>query len=340
MIITYLFRCLGTGHSIEELFTGIQHEVNRQPAMLATRMQLPYISSGWRSIWRNLRFLRAASGTVFHVTGDVHYAVLALPASRTVLTIHDCIALETNRNRPLRYAFFWLIWYYLPMRRAAVVTVVSEKTRQELAFHVGRVAKKTVVIANGYDPAFVYRPAPGKKNHPVLLQLGTAPNKNLLRLIAAIEGLVCTLILVGPLSDELIHELKKSQIEYRSYVDLSREKIIQLYEACDIVTFVSTYEGFGMPILEANAVGRVVITADREPMRTVASDAAHFVDPEDVLAIRQGILRLVEDDAYCQSLREAGRKNAQRYTVSVAAARYAAIYQKLAGVGVLSDKVL
>ncbi|GAB4023160.1 glycosyltransferase family 1 protein [Spirosoma migulaei] len=340
MIITYLFRSPGTGYSIEELFTGIQREIDRQPAMLTTRMQLPYISSGWRSVWRNLRFLRAISGTIFHVTGDVHYAVLALPAARTVLTIHDCSALENNRSRPLRYAFFWLIWYYLPIRRAAVVTVVSEKTQQELAGHIGRMARKAVVITNGYDPAFMYRPTTANKDCPVVLQLGTAPNKNLLRLIAAIEGLRCTLILVGRLSEELIRELKKSQIEYRNYVDLSRAKVLQLYEECDIVTFVSTYEGFGMPILEANAVGRVVITADREPMRTVASDAAHFVDPEDVLAIRQGILRLVEDDAYCQLLREAGRKNAQRYTLSVAAAQYAAIYQKLAEIDVTSDKVL
>lgn len=331
MIIAYLFRSLGTGHSIEELFGSLQRKVDRHPDIQTTRIYLPYVSRGWQSIKRNLRFLRSASATIFHITGDIHYAALALPESKTVLTIHDCILLERNRNRPLRYTFFWLFWYYLPIRRAAVVTVISEKTRHELMQYVGPVAKKAIVIANGYDPAFVYRPATFQKNHPVLLQLGTAPHKNLPRLIAAIEGIACTLILVGPLTDSITHELHQRQITYKNYVDLSRAEIIQLYETCDIVTCVSTYEGFGMPILEANAVGRVVITSYLEPMRTVASDAAHCVNPTDVTAIRQGILLLIQNDAYRQSLIDAGRRNAQRYTMTVAALRYEAIYQQLAG---------
>jgi glycosyltransferase involved in cell wall biosynthesis len=340
MIVTYIFRSMGTGHSIDELFNSIQRELDQQPGLLTTQIQLPYVSRGWWSVWQNLRYLRALSATVFHITGDVHYAVLALPASRTVLTIHDCIALEKNRNHPLRYALFWLLWYYLPIRRAGIVTAVSEKTRHELITHVGQLAKKVVVVANGYDSAFVYQSAVFRKQNPVLLQVGTAPNKNLLRLITAIGGITCTLIIVGPLTNELIRELQRYQINYQHYVNLSRAKVIQLYESCDIVTFISTYEGFGMPILEANAVGRVVITSDLEPMRTIAADAAHFVNPTDVAAIRQGILRLIQDDSYCQSLIEAGRKNAQGYTVAATTAQYMALYQEIAGIHASSEQIL
>ncbi len=83
-----------------------------------------------------------------------------------------------------------------------------------------------------------------------------------------------------------------------------------------------------MPVLEANASGRVVITSAVSPIREVAADAAHLVDPTDVTAIRTGIERLVQDHLYRQRLIEAGLENARRYTMSLAADRYNALYER------------
>ncbi len=337
MTITYLVRSPGTGHSIEELFGTIQQEFDQQPGIRTNRVYLPHISRGWWSIWQNLRFVRTLRSDVFHITGDIHYTALALPGSRTVLTLHDCSTLVKNQRRLLRYAFFWLFWYYLPVRRASVVTTVSGKTRQELISYVGRIAQKTIVIPNGYDPAFRHRPASFQTSHPVLLQVGTAPNKNLFRLITALEGILCTLLLVGPLSDTILQALQQRLIHYRHYENLSRAEVIQLYTDCDIVTFISTYEGFGMPVLEANAVGRVVITSLNSPMYTLSPDSAHFVDPLDVSAIRQGILRLITDTTYRQELVKAGLLNAQRYTAATAAFHYRECYQKMAPVPLVAQ---
>lgn len=327
MTITYLFRSPGTGHSIEALFDSIRQKVE-QPGVATKAIELPYISRGLRSVWKNLHFVATLKADVFHITGDVHYAVLALPPSQVVLTIHDCIPLKTNRKRPLRWVLFWLFWYYLPIRRAAVVTVVSEKTRQELIQCVGLIAKKAIVVPNSYDPAFVYHPVHYKNEPPVLLQIGTTPPKNLWNLMAALEGIDCVLIIVGPLSEMAVRELQKRRITYRNWVNLSRNEIIQLYVDCDIVTFISTYEGFGMPILEANAIGRPVITSNISPMREVAAGAAHVVNPVNVTAIRQGILRLIHDAAYRQTLINAGLRNAQQYTAATIADRYAGLYRQ------------
>ena len=329
MTITYLLRSPGTGHSLEELVGTVAYAVGQQPGVTTTIIRLPHISRGLWSVWQNSRFVNRLNADVFHITGDVHYVALALPAARTVLTIHDCFLLKKNRHRPLRYALFWLFWYYWPIRRAGVVTVVSEKTRQELLRYIGPVARKAKVIPNGYDPVFVYSPKSFCQHCPTLLQVGTAPHKNLAHLIAAIEGTPCTLIIVGPLTDETVADLKQRRITYQQYETLSRSDVIQLYTACDIVTFVSTYEGFGMPVLEGNAVGRVVITSDISPMREVAAEAAHLVDPTSIDAIRQGLLRLTQDDVYRQQLIEEGLKNAQRYTIAIAADRYKTVYQQL-----------
>jgi glycosyltransferase involved in cell wall biosynthesis len=332
MTITYLVRSPGTGHSIEELFGTIQQQFDQQPGIRTNRVYLPHISRGWWSVWQNLRFVRTLKSDIFHITGDVHYTALALPGSRTVLTIHDCSTLVKNNHRPVRYAFFWLFWYYFPIRRASVVTAVSDKTRQELIQYLGHVAQKVIIIPNGYDPAFEHRPTSFQASHPVLLQVGTAPNKNLSRLITALEGIPCTLVLVGPVSDTIRQALQKRLIDYRHYENLSRAEVVQLYADCDIVTFVSTYEGFGMPVLEANAIGRVVITSIDSPLYDRSPDSAHFVNPLDIGAIRLGILRLITDTAYRQKLVTAGLLNAQRYTAATAAFHYRECYQKMAPV--------
>lgn len=330
MNITYLYRHPGTGHSIEALFGSVQREVEQQSDSTTRQVCLPYISRGLWSVWQNLRFLRGLTADIFHITGDVHYAALALPASRTVLTIHDCSTLQKNTTRPLRYALFWLLWYYLPIRRAGTVTVISEKTRQELISYLGRAARKAVVVPNGYDPAFTYQPAALRNRTPVLLQVGTAPNKNVLRLLQALEGIPCTLLLVGPLTGTLLNHLQKHRISYRQFEKLDQAQLIQLYTRCDIVTFISTYEGFGMPVLEANAVGRVVISANLSPMTDVAPGAAHFVDPADTALIRTGILKLLHDPPYRQQLIDVGKVNAQRFTIAEVTAQYLTLYQKIA----------
>ncbi|MFD2932688.1 glycosyltransferase family 4 protein [Spirosoma flavum] len=339
MTVFYLFRSTGTGHSIEELFGNILCEIGQQ-GVTTKAVQLPHISRGLRSVWKNIQFVKRLTADIFHLTGDSHYVALALPASRTILTIHDCSLLKKNRNQPLQYVLFWLLWYYLPIRRAGIVTVVSEKTRQELLLYVGRIAQKVQVIPNGYDPVFINSPKSFCQDHPMLLQVGTAPHKNLSRLIAAIEGIPCTLVIVGPLTDKTLVDLQRRQISYQSYANLSRAEVVQLYIDCDIVTFVSTYEGFGMPILEANAVGRAIITSDISPMREIAAGAAHLVDPTDRAAIRQGILRLLQDDTYRQSLIEVSLKNAQQYTIAIAADRYKGLYQKLVPIHPSTQPVL
>ncbi|MCK8493170.1 glycosyltransferase family 4 protein [Spirosoma sp. RP8] len=331
MTVTYLSRSPGTGHSIEKLFGAIRRELEKDPSISVEHIRLPFISRGLRSVWQNLRFIaRQRFSGLVHVTGDAHYAVLALSRWRTLLTVHDCITLEKNRHNPLRYGLFWLFWFYLPVRHAAVVTVVSEKSRRDLVRYLGKVAKKAVVVSNAYDPRFVYHAQSFRKQRPVLLQIGTAPHKNVSRLLESIEGVPCLLSIVGPLSEDLVRALRDRQILYQNYVNVSQDDMLALYVASDIVTFVSTYEGFGMPILEANAVGRVVLTADRLPMRDVAGKAAHLVDPDDSIAIRSGIQRLIDDDLYRQQLIEEGLRNAATYSAPTAATRYLSIYQQLA----------
>jgi glycosyltransferase involved in cell wall biosynthesis len=105
---------------------------------------------------------------------------------------------------------------------------------------------------------------------------------------------------------------------------------VRLLRECDLLLFPSLHEGFGLPIVEAQATGRPVVTSDREPMTEVSGGAAVLVDPEDVASIRTGVLRVLEDHQLAAELVRRGRVNVGRFSASAVAAQYAAIYWELA----------
>ena len=89
-----------------------------------------------------------------------------------------------------------------------------------------------------------------------------------------------------------------------------------------MVSFVSIGEGFGVPIIEAQAVGRPLITANIPPMSVAAGDGAYLADPLDIESIRTGILKIINEDAYRIQIVELGLKNAEHYAPDVVAKQY------------------
>jgi glycosyltransferase involved in cell wall biosynthesis len=97
-----------------------------------------------------------------------------------------------------------------------------------------------------------------------------------------------------------------------------------------MVVFASLYEGFGLPILEAQAMGRPVITSNFGAMREAAGDAALLVDPYSVEEIRAAILRIKNEPQLREELVRKGRENVERFRPEAVARQYAEIYRRLA----------
>jgi len=164
----------------------------------------------------------------------------------------------------------------------------------------------------------------------LVLQVGTTENKNIERLAAALCGMPCRLHVVGALSARQLRALRDNRIDYVPSVGLSREQMAALYREADIVALVSTYEGFGLPIVEAQATGRVVVTSNAFSMPEVAGGAACLVDPLSVESIREGLIKVATDEAYRTRLIDAGFENVHRFRCNSIAEAYASLYERVA----------
>ncbi|MBN1846357.1 MAG: glycosyltransferase family 4 protein [Sedimentisphaerales bacterium] len=97
------------------------------------------------------------------------------------------------------------------------------------------------------------------------------------------------------------------------------------------LVYVSLYEGFGLPILEAMAAGTAVITSNCSAMPEVAGDAALLVDPQDVSAIGRAMVTLVENPARRAQLIAAGAERCREFSWTRAARQTQQVYEKLIG---------
>ena len=289
--------------------------------------QFSYLSTGFfNRLYIGIEAM-LCQADVNHITGDVHFVALFLRKSRTVLTIHDIGVIQ--RLSPLsRWIFKWF-WIVLPIKRSAVVTTISQATRLELLKYTRADANKIKVIYNPVPSGFNKVLKPFNKLKPVILQIGTKENKNIFRVISALKEIQCVFEIVGFVNEKIKNELINSGVEFKVYSNLTDEEMRERYKNSDVVILASTYEGFGLPILEANATGRVVITSNISSMPEVAGNAAILVDPYDISSIREGILTVISDDALRENLITNGFENCKRFDISVISRQYLDIYHSL-----------
>ena len=312
-------------YSIERLFREIRRalpddfevDVVQCPKPGQTRW---WLLSGIFRAWKSRR-------GVNHIIGDVHYVALGLPRERTVLTVHDVNRLEDLTG--VRKRLYRLLYFTLPLRRCRIVTAISGYTRDRLVELFPWVEEKVRVIPDCVPAGFASRRKQFNRRCPRILQVGTRPNKNLERLVEALAGLTCQLHIIGRLSKYQLALLSRYKVTFDNDVDLSDEKLVRAYEDADIVAFVSLAEGFGMPIIEAQAVGRPVITSNLSPMTEVAGKAALFANPLDVQSIRSAIVTLLDDAELRLSLVADGYRNVRRFEASKIGLQYAELYRSV-----------
>jgi len=246
-----------------------------------------------------------------------------------VATVHDIVPLVTppfkleyreataKALKKLRQPYCW-------------ITAVSNQTRRELVRFGGIDDRRIRVIYEGVSEIFTKEHDPQIRDRILPLDIkscvyfiyvgGAGLNKNLHSLIAAFEEVYrqsrAKLVLVGDRSwgySDIFadHDLP----DWVCFVDyISDERLCALYQGAYAVVLPSFHEGFGLPIIEAMALGVPVLCSDIAVFREVASEFALYFDPNDLRMISQSVLHFLQDFGLRRRLVQLGRERAALFS--------------------------
>lgn len=302
-------------------------------------------------LWTHLALAR----TVTRQPPDVlfipaHVVPFVLPTQRlpaSVVTIHDL----GYHAFPTTHSHFQRI--YLPWSTrwstgtATHIIAISQATAADLHHYYNTPTQKITVIHEATTESQVAWSNIIVRSHYPLpttygLYVGTLqPRKNLERLIYAYQKLVqqqkvaWDLVLAGADGGQrsaLMQLVARRQLTQRIHLlgYVADEALPALYWGARFFCFPSLYEGFGLPILEAQTHGVPVMTTNNSALPEIAGDAALLVDPTDVDAIADAMLQLSQDEPLRQRLIEAGYANVKRFSWEKAARETLAVLEKVA----------
>ncbi len=278
--------------------------------------------------------------------------VRALKGKPHVITCHDLLAIRSARgefpeNPVSRTGRMLQKMIAGGLRHAACIVCVSEKTRADVCAVLGILPERTRVIPLPVDTNF--RPSNEAEREPVLRAMGVPPGRPFFFHVGA-NHWYKNRFAVLPIFKELRAHARyreamlvlagqpwpKKFAEYLDEHGLANDvlaidhpddaQLRCLYGAASALLFPSRYEGFGWPILEAQACGCPVAAVDRPPMSSVAGEAAVYIDPERPAEAAQCIMVGLDQ---AQALRDAGFRNLRRFDKRSVIEAYLATYRSV-----------
>lgn len=327
MKVLYIYRNSNMGFSIGKVFRPIEQEMKKYCEV--DSIELPCSNYAIKSLITNIKFVkqqvRKRHYDVIHITGTEHYLLPFLQTEKTVMTVHD-LGFYTNNKKGIRSWLKYLLWIKT-LLLAGHLTFISDKSKKEAEKFIRFDKEKVSIIYNPIGNEYTYFPKKINTEYPTILHIGTNPHKNLIRTIEALQEFPCKLCIIGKLHENQIHMLQKYKINYENIYNLTDQEVMEKYISCDIVSFASLHEGFGMPIIEGQSIGRPILTSDITPMKEIAgSGGAIIVNPIDVKSIKNGYQEICK---HPDELVKKGLENVERFRINIITSQYYKVYEQL-----------
>ncbi len=301
--------------------------------------------------WEQLalpRVLARLGADVFHAPGN---ALPLRPPRATVVTLHDAMMFERrfHTGAANRYYLYQKWVLRRAVRRCAGLITVSETSARDVRARLGRALRTpVVVIGEAVDPIFTATTSAGALaaflearglETPYILHFGAAfPRKNT-RLVLEAYGRVAAelppFVVAGvSAGDEETVRAWAAEITAGANIKIvgylpPAEHALLLGGAAALV-YPSAYEGFGLPALEAMAVGVPVLASRRGALPETCGDAALYADTEPA-ALGRAMVALATDAGLRARLTTAGRVRAAAFSPARMAARTLEVYRAAAG---------
>jgi glycosyltransferase involved in cell wall biosynthesis len=304
-----------------------------------------------RMVWLQTALpLRLARDGTDILWGPAHRLPIALgPRTVGVVTIHDLVWVHAPETMHVPTYLAERLLMYPSLLRANAVVTVSSTTAAALKERYGSLGKRIVTIYPGASPlaAEVMSDASALTDQgigrPYALFVGTLePRKNVPRLIEAYARLAqdvrsrCMLVIVGGRGwrgqkEDILHRVAnyglEKDVRILDYVD--DQVLARLYANSRFLVMPSLYEGFGLPVVEANRHGVPALVGSGGSLPEIGGDAALVVDPIDTDSVRSGLEHLIVDDGLRSRLAAAAISNASRFSWVVAARQLLGLFDEL-----------
>ena len=304
---------------------------NVRPIVLAPQARHPFLFYAWFE-WSVTWAIKRYKADVFLSLDS--FMSLWTPV-KSVIMIHDIAYQHFPDQIPWLYLQYYR--YYIPrfLNRAEVVLTVSSYSKADLIKYYDLPEDKIKVAFNGCRD--IFKPIAEEEQQSIRAQYSNGqsyffyigalhPRKNLVRLIQAFDQfrqsnpqLNTQLLLAGrfawknsPIKVAYEAAQFKSHIHFLGYV--SDETLTRLIASAQALTYLSVFEGFGLPVLEAMHCETAILASNTSSIPEVAGDAALLVDPFDVEAIAEGMGQLANSAALRAELVEKGRVQRRRFS--------------------------
>lgn len=294
-----------------------------------------------RIVWEQSGLVRSLRRQRIDVLFNPGFTAPRWPGCPSVTVFHDL----QHKRHPEHFRWFdlpfWQLLLWQSARHSDALIAVSEATRQDLQSFYQIAPERVTVVPHGVEHEF-FRVGEQRRPESYLLCVSTLhPHKNLERLLRAFakfrrDHSDIQLMLAGMRGfraahlEKLAHDLGLTRaVRFTGWIP--REELYSLFQHASAFVYPSTFEGFGMPVLESLAAGLPTVCSDIPPLREVAGDdAALYFDPLDEEALAGALHRITSDEPLRCRLSAAGPPRARQFTWERAAALTIAVLERVA----------
>jgi len=308
-----------------------------------------YFSRYFRSYWRlhlTSKILVSNNVDIFHGLSHVLPYGIEKTGIPSVVTVHDLIFLRYPEFYKKLDRKMYETIYRSSCLRSTIIIAISNQTKADIVHYFGIEPSKIEVIYQSFNRRFYDRLDNEQKaairlkyNLPekFILSVGTIERrKNQLSILKAIalEKMDIPIVILGK-ATEYMEELSQFIVEsdlHKQVIFLHNttfDELQAIYQMANLMIYPSFFEGFGLPVLEAQASGCPVITSNVSSLPEAGGDGALYVNPENIKEIGYSIRKILSDENFKTDLIQKGTVNAELFSEQYVADNLMNLYVKL-----------